>query len=225
MRSAWILYPRVDPSATVPGERATLGSRLYRVRARFIVWIAAVTVVAACGGKGVPAGEGRGERGAEPDDALVVAAPASPSARADDPDHRFLRTMLAHHAALTAISHTAARNAADPAARKQAGLVDVRHDTEKDRLRALLRTEFADSTEAVVLPEHQAVADSLARHTAGAYSRAFRDRVILLDREAVAQVDTFLPHAKRPRVRQLAQDIRATRLREIADLQRSAEVP
>ncbi len=136
-----------------------------------------------------------------------------------DADSLFLRRMLEHHAGLTSIVHAAAACTDGVAVREEARLIDLRHDVEKDRLRAALRREFADSPSPTAPTAFQAEADSLARLAGCEYERAFRERVVAHHREAVRMIDAYLPLARRSRVRQLAESIRENQLRETAALQ------
>lgn len=140
-------------------------------------------------------------------------------ATAEDPgpDQRFLRDMLSHHQGLTLVTHTAADRLEGPA-RREAQLIDLRQDVEKDRLTALLRKRFQDSIPPRVDPEEIAAADSLQRLTGPEYTRAFYGWVLQHHRSGVRLIDTYRPLLRDPQVQELADSVRARQTREITQI-------
>lgn len=137
-----------------------------------------------------------------------------------DPDQRFLRWMLAHHAEVVYLAHQGARHPDSARVRAEARAVDQSHDAETVRLRELLRSEFRDTTSPAIRSEHVAMVAPFANMSGESYGSAFRSFLAAHHAEAVKMTDSVLAQLRRPAVRQLAADLRAARRRDIARLSR-----
>ncbi len=136
-----------------------------------------------------------------------------------DGDHDFLRMMSDHHKGLIQIAHmTKDRREKSPAV-ADAQKVDAAQDTELDHMVTMLEKDFKDPYSPKVVPEHQAMADALKPQTGTSYDRAFYQNVIKHHEEAISMIDAYLPTAKNPTVKQMAEKMRADQTREIAAFQ------
>ena len=139
---------------------------------------------------------------------------------AADPDQRFLRWMLDHHAELVTLAHEARAHQDSLAVREEAARLDTTHDAETRALTALLREEFDDSYHPRVRREHEGMLASLRTMSGDAYRRAFREFLVTHHREAVGAADSVLPTLRRPHVRDAIARIRRARTQDIAALER-----
>jgi hypothetical protein len=127
--------------------------------------------------------------------------------------------MRDHHEGLTLIAHAAGDRMAG-SRREAAQLIDLRHDVEKDRLSALLRKRFDDSSPPRIPPADRQAADSLQRLDQDAYAPAFFGWVIRHHQGAVRMIDSYRPRLRDPRVRELADSLRQRELREIEEIRK-----
>jgi uncharacterized protein (DUF305 family) len=136
-----------------------------------------------------------------------------------DADHDFLRMMADHHKGLVLMAHmTADRKDAGPAA-ADAKKLDAKQSAELDRMRAMLEKDYKDPYAPKVMPEHQAMADELKTKRGKDYERTFYQDIIKHHQEAIKMIDDYLPKAKNPMVRQMAEKMKADQTKEIADFQ------
>ena len=143
---------------------------------------------------------------------------------AADPDQRFLRWMLAHHAEVVYLAHQALQHPDSASVRAEARGVDESHDAETDRIRALLRAEFADTANPGMRREHVGMVAPFARMSGAAYGAAFRSFLSAHHAEAVKLIDSVSAQLRRPAVRRVATELRAARQRDIERLS-AAEGP
>lgn len=153
------------------------------------------------------------------EDAAMLARAAA------DPDQRFLRWMLDHHAELVTLAHEARVHRDSLAVREEAARLDTTHDAETRALTALLREEFSDSYRPRVRREHEGMLAPLRTMSGDAYRRAFREFLITHHREAIRAADSVLPTLRRPHVRDAIARIRTARTRDIAALERRIARP
>ena len=172
------------------------------MRTRCWFWgVGAAALLAACGGQ-------------PRDDRMESTAPIVLADRAET-DLQLLRSMRDQLAGMARIAHAAEERAPDDAARDRAERIDLRFDVELDRIRRLLRSEFADSAAPTPLPGHLALADSLAELPDAQMGSTFRDLVAAHNREVIRITDGYLPSAASPRVRALAEALRARAVQEL----------
>lgn len=139
-----------------------------------------------------------------------------------DRDQRFLRWMLDQHAELIFLAHQALAHTDSLAVRDEAKHLDDTHDAETAELIAILRQEYRDQYRASVRPEHAAMLAPFKSLSGNAYSSAFRSFLITHHREAVRVTDSSLASLRRPRVRAVAERIKAARERDISLLERKS---
>lgn len=139
-----------------------------------------------------------------------------------DPDQRFLRAMLAHHAEVVYLAHQAIRHPDSARVREEARAVDRSHDTETDQMRALLRAEFNDTVNPGMRREHVGMVTPFASMSGESYGAAFRSFLSAHHGEAVKMIDSVSAELRRPAVRRLATDLRAARQRDMQRLSATA---
>ena len=135
-----------------------------------------------------------------------------------DPDQRFLHWMLNHHAEVVYLAHQAARHPDSATIRDVAKGVDESHDAETARMQALLRTEFGDTVSPTIRREHVGMVTPFASMRGEAYGSAFRSFLVAHHSEAVKMLDSASSELRRPSVRDLAQEIRRARARDVQAL-------
>jgi len=136
-----------------------------------------------------------------------------------DANHEFLRKMSDHHRGLILIVHQAVDRKDAAGVMATAKQLDTEQDAEMDTMTIMLRQKYNDPYDAQVMPEHQAMADSLKTLRGAAYDRAFRQDVIRHHQEAVAMVNEYLSRLTDPKIRTMAEGMRVTQTREIAQMQ------
>ena len=137
-----------------------------------------------------------------------------------DPDRDFLRMMSDHHKGLIAMAHQAKERSNIGTASSDATKLDTKQDAELDTMVTMLEQDYKDPYAPKIIPDNQAMLDSLTPKQGKAYERTFYENVIKHHREAVAMIDNYLPKAKKPSVKQMAERMRAEQMREIDELQR-----
>ncbi|MEO5816228.1 MAG: DUF305 domain-containing protein [Gemmatimonadaceae bacterium] len=136
-----------------------------------------------------------------------------------DADHDFLRMMSDHHKGLIQIAHmTKDRKEKSPAV-TDAVKMDAAQDKELDQMVTMLEKDFKDPYSPKVMPEHQAMADALKTQTGTGYDRSFYENVIKHHQEAITMINTYLPNAKNPMLKQMAETMKADQTKEIAAFQ------
>lgn len=135
-----------------------------------------------------------------------------------DPDQRFLRWMLAHHAEVVYLAHQALQHPDSASVRAEASVVDGSYDAETERIRELLRAEFADTANHGMRREHVGMVAPFARMSGQSYGAAFRSFLSAHHAEAVKMIDSVSAQLRRPPVRRIAAELRAARQRDIQRL-------
>jgi uncharacterized protein (DUF305 family) len=70
------------------------------------------------------------------------------------------------------------------------------------------------------MPEHQAMSDQLKGKSGKEYERAFYQDIIKHHQEAITMIDGYLPKAKNPMIKQMAEKMKAEQTKEIAAFQK-----
>lgn len=135
-----------------------------------------------------------------------------------DPDQRFLHWMLAHHAEVVYLAHQALQHPDSASVRAEARVVDESHDAEAERIRGLLRAEFADTANPGMRREHVGMVAPFARMSGRSYGVAFRSFLSAHHAEAVKMIDSVSAQLRRPPVQRVAAELRAARQRDIQRL-------
>ena len=137
-----------------------------------------------------------------------------------DPDRDFLRMMSDHHKGLTGMAHLALEKKGSLAVRSDASKMDKAQDAELDRIVSMLDKQYKDAYTPSVMPDNQRMIDELKGKSGADFSRNFLRNVIAHHRQAVQMVDEYLPRAKSPQVKAMAEKMKSDQTREIAELQR-----
>ena len=136
-----------------------------------------------------------------------------------NPDQDFLRMMSDHHKGLIVMAHMTKDRKEGGTAVADAAKLDTKQDQELDHMVSMLEKDFKDPYAPKVMPEHQAMADSLKAKTGKEYDRAFYQDIIKHHQEAVKMIDDYLPKAKNAMIKQMAEKMKADQTKEIADFQ------
>lgn len=137
-----------------------------------------------------------------------------------NPDQDFLRMMSDHHKGLIAMAHpTMEGKGATAAVQADARKLDKTQDAELDTMVTMLEKDFNDPYGPKVMPDNQAMADSLAQQSGAAYDRTFYRDVIAHHRQAIGMIDQYLPKLTRPELKAMATRMKADQEREIKEYQ------
>ncbi len=151
-------------------------------------------------------------------------SPRVPSVRAPKPrdsDQRFLREMIDHHEGLIYLVHEAMQKPISEKAHAVLDGFDVTEDAEKREMIEALHSFFGDSYQGKPTRQDRSAADSVLRQSSSpTFDRVASAFVVSHHRRGIKLVDAFLPHMKRPRVRELAIGIKQKERREMAFHQR-----
>lgn len=137
-----------------------------------------------------------------------------------DPDRDFLRMMSDHHKGLIAMVHPTMEKKENLAVKADASKMDKKQDAELETMITMLEQQYKDSYTPSVMPENQRMADELKGKSGPDYSRTFLRNVIAHHEEAVRMIDDYLPRAKNPQVKAMAEKMKSDQTKEIAELQR-----
>lgn len=136
-----------------------------------------------------------------------------------NPDQDFLRMMSDHHKGLILMAHMTKDRKEGGTAVADATKLDTKQDQELDHMVSMLEKDFKDPYAPKVMQEHQAMADSLKGKTGKDYDRTFYQDIIKHHQEAIKMIDDYLPKAKNPMIKQMAEQMKADQTKEIADFQ------
>ena len=139
-----------------------------------------------------------------------------------DPDHDFLRMMSDHHKGMIAMAHDAVERKPGLSVTPDAQKLDKEQDQELEKMISTLETDYKDSYTPKIMPDNQAMVDDLKSKSGKAYDRAFYEHVVMHHEQAVKMIDDYLPKAKKPAVKEMAEKMRATQTKEIAEFRQKA---
>ncbi|MDQ6768915.1 MAG: DUF305 domain-containing protein [Gemmatimonadota bacterium] len=137
-----------------------------------------------------------------------------------DPDHDFLRMMSDHHKGLIAIVHPTLDKKENLAVKSDARKMDKAQDAELDKMITMLDQKYKDAYTPSVMPDNQRMVDELNGKSGADYSRTFLKNVIAHHQQAIKMVDDYLPKAKNPQVKAMAEKMKSDQTKEIAALQK-----
>ena len=141
-----------------------------------------------------------------------------------DPDRDFLRMMSDHHKGLIAIVHPTLDKKENLAVKGDASKMDKKQDTEIEKMITMLDQQYKDAYTPSVMPDNQRMVDELNGKSGVDYSRTFLKNVIAHHRQAVKMIDEYLPKAKNPQVKSMAEKMKSDQTKEIAELQKKLSV-
>lgn len=134
-----------------------------------------------------------------------------------DADRDFLRMMSDHHKGLTEMAHGAKEMKLPVAA--DAKKLDAKQDAELDRMITMLEKQYKDPYSPKIMPGNQAMIEALRGKTGNDYQKTFYQNVVQHHQEALKMIDEYLPKAKKPELKAMAEKMRADQTKEIAEFQ------
>lgn len=186
-----------------------------RIQGTALVLPLAMLALAACGGEQAGQGAGADTTALMTDTVAPTATTATATAT---PDAQFLMQMSDHHQGLIQMAE-AAHQKSDITVHDLATRLSQQQQQEQQQMLQMLQTSFQQQHTPSVMPQNQAMLDSLQAQSGPAYDRAFRQAVIRHHQEGIAMIDQYLPQFTNPQVRQRAEQMRAQQQREIQELQ------
>ncbi len=137
-----------------------------------------------------------------------------------DPDRDFLRMMSDHHKGLTAMAHPTLDKKENLAVKGDASKMDKKQDAELEKMITILDQQYKDTYTPSVMPDNQRMVDELKGKSGADYSRTFLKNVIAHHEQAIKMIDDYLPKAKNPQVKRMAEKMKSDQSKEIAELRR-----
>lgn len=134
-----------------------------------------------------------------------------------DADHDFLRMMTDHHKGLILMAHETIESPVKLGVKPIASKLDTEQDAEMDAMTTMLEKTFKDPYAPKVTPDNQAMADALKGKTGTDYDHTFLQNVIMHHEQALKMIDAYLPNAKMPELKAMAEKMKAVQTKEIAE--------
>ena len=200
---------------------------------RTLVGLAAATLIVTIGACGT-----KENVKSEPAAAVVTATPAPASAppsvsstasasaamgataTTGDPDHDFLRMMTDHHKGMILMAHETIESKLTLGVKPIAARLDKEQDAEMDKMTTMLEKTFKDPYAPKVTADNQAMADQLKGKSGAEYDRTFLENVIKHHEQAVKMIDAYLPTAKLPELKKMAENMKAMQSAEITEFKK-----
>ena len=132
-----------------------------------------------------------------------------------DPDHDFLRMMSDHHKGLTEMAHGAKEMKLPVAA--DARKLDTKQDAELDKMMTMLEKQYKDPYSPKIMPSNQAMIDALRGKAGTDYGKTFYQNVVQHHQEALKMINDYLPKAKKPELKAMAEKMKVDQTKEIAE--------
>jgi uncharacterized protein (DUF305 family) len=165
---------------------------------------------------------------ATPSDTTAAAQPASgpdtsmagmqPDS-AQDPNQQFLRMMVDHHQGLIVMAQQAAERGSTDSVKSEARELHTKQTAEQRQMLDMLQRQYGDTHQPMVMPAHQAMADSLTQKQGADYDMTFRMNVVQHHREGIQMTDQHLPHLTQPELRSMAERMKTEQQSDIQKLQ------
>ena len=137
-----------------------------------------------------------------------------------DPDHDFLRMMTDHHKGMILMAHETIESEAKLGVKPIAARLDKEQDAEMDKMTTMLEQTFKDPYAPKVTADNQAMADQLKGKSGAEYDRTFLENVIKHHEQAVKMIDAYLPTAKLPELKKMAENMKAMQSAEITEFKK-----
>lgn len=137
-----------------------------------------------------------------------------------NPDQDFLRAMSDHHKGLIAMAHETIEKEGQLASKDDARKLDRKQDAQLDTMVTMLERDFKDDYKPSIMPDNQAMVDSLKRQSGTAFDRVFYQNVVKHHQQAVEMTDHYLPQLKRAEIKRMAERMREENRREAEEFQR-----
>lgn len=183
---------------------------------------AMMALLAACAGRDNAGTDTTASAGATAGAAPTPGAEVGSRSAARDAEHEFLRKMIDHHEGLIQIATVAMTKASKSATQGDAHNLHIKQTDEQKTMIADAQSQYGETVTPVVMPQHKAMADSLATKTGADYDRTFYRLMVQHHREAVQMVDEMMPRFTKANVKAMAEKMKADQQREITEFQRKA---
>ena len=175
----------------------------------------AALLLTGCGGSG----EGEAEQLAA-DSAQMggMAMDTTGGAQSQAPDVQFLTQMSDHHQGLIVMAQ-GAHQKTDVGVHEEATELQQKQEQEQQQMLSMLQSTFQTQHTPTIMPQNQAMADSVQQKNGAEYDRAFREAVIRHHQEGIQMIDQHLGHLTNAEVRQMAERMRTEQQQDIEELQ------
>lgn len=145
-------------------------------------------------------------------------------ASTSEPDKTFLEMMSNHHKGLIALTHLSVEQKKGSASvRADAEKLDRAQDAELDTMLTMLQTKHQTPYQPKVIPQNQAMVDSLSSMTGAAFDKQFYEDVVTHHQQAIAMIDTYLPRAKDEKLKTMAERMKKDQQQQIQEFQHKAQ--
>jgi uncharacterized protein (DUF305 family) len=136
-----------------------------------------------------------------------------------NPDQDFLRMMSDHHKGLIAMVHLTVESKDKITTKPIAARLDKAQDAELDKMVTMLEKDFKDPYAPKMMPDNQAMLDELKGKTGAEFDKTFLTNIIKHHEGALKMIDEYLPKAKSPAIKAMAEKMKAVQSKEIAEFQ------
>jgi uncharacterized protein (DUF305 family) len=148
-----------------------------------------------------------------------AAAGMGSMAMTGNPDQDFLRMMSDHHKGLIAMVHLTVESKDKLTTKPIAARLDKAQDAELDKMVTMLEKDFKDAYAPKMTPDNQALLDELKGKTGAEFDRTFLTNIIKHHEGALKMIDEYLPKAKSPAIKAMAEKMKAVQSKEIVEFQ------
>jgi uncharacterized protein (DUF305 family) len=183
--------------------------------------IAAIAFLAACA-KGDNAATDSAAAPIGTKSGAQVSAAQDGRSAARDAEHEFLRKMIDHHEGLVQMATAAMTKASNSSTQGDAHNLHTKQADEQKKMIADVQAQYGETVTPMVMPQHKAMADSLAAKTGADYDRTFYRIVVQHHQEGVQMVNDMAPRFTKADVKSMAEKMRTEQQREITQFQRKA---
>lgn len=145
-------------------------------------------------------------------------------ASAPDADKAFLQMMSDHHKGLIEMTHLSVEQKKGSApVQDDARKLDRTQDAELDTMLTMLQTKYSTAYEPKVIPQNQAMVDSLSSKSGAAFNTQFYQDVAEHHTQAIAMIDAYLPRGKDAKLKAMAERMKKDQQQQIVEFKRKAQ--
>jgi uncharacterized protein (DUF305 family) len=127
--------------------------------------------------------------------------------------------MSDHHKGLIAMVHLTVESKDKITTKPIAARLDKAQDAELDKMVTMLEKDFKDPYAPKMMPDNQAMLDELKGKTGAEFDKTFLTNIIKHHEGALKMIDEYLPKAKSPAIKAMAEKMKAVQSKEIAEFQ------
>lgn len=139
-----------------------------------------------------------------------------------DAEHEFLRKMIDHHEGMIQMATAAMNKASKSTTQGDAHNLHTKQADEQKKMIADVQAQYGETVTPMVMPEHKAMADTLATKSGADYDRTFYRLTVQHHREGIQMTDEMLPRFTKADVKAMAEKMKTEQQREITEFQRKA---